>query len=298
MLNRLISYCVNHYHKDGNCASCANHCYSNDLDHSCYPCIKYIHRNNTTDRHYDCPNLIYNYVIKHAYRYASEIAYAIEYLSNFESVKHYQLWKVWSIGCGPCSEYFGLRYATEHIRIFQNKTIDFTGFDFNHSWNDVQNFIKESLDNNLKIENKNCFEHEDAPNLIILNYMLSDLCKRSTLKEVRSFMLSLCFKIQSLDNACVIINDIDFRTFNCRQPKYALDYMDVLANKLAILKDAKYEYNISKHYFHPQRVTEAIYGEQYPHSTLLWSIPRNVQHFAPFSICNSCQLIIVKASKS
>ena len=298
MLNHLISYCADHYAKDGKCRTCTKDCLCKETEHTCYSCIKYIHNNNTIDRHYDCPNLIYNYVIKHSYRYASEIAYAIKYLSNFESVKHYPLWKVWSIGCGPCSEYFGLRYATEHIRIFQNKTIDFTGFDFNHSWNDIQNFIKENLDNNLKIENKNCFEHEDAPNLIILNYMLSDLCKRSTLEEVRSFMLSLSSKIQSLENVCIIINDIDYRTFDFKQPKYALDYMDVLAKKLATLRDAKYKYNISKHYFHPQRGTNEIYGEQYPHSNLLWVILPEAQPFDPFSICNSCQLVIVKAPRS
>lgn len=298
MLNRLISYCVNQYHKDGNCESCTNHCYCNDLDHSCYPCIKYIHRNNTTDRHYDCPNLIYNYVIKHSYRYASEIAYAISYLSKFDSVKHYPQWKVWSIGCGPCSEYFGLRYATENTEVFQNRAIDFTGFDFNPSWENVQNFIKENIDENLKIENNNCFENEDTPNLIILNYMLSDLCKRSNPQEIRNFLLSLLSKIKSLENTSVIINDIDYRTFNCRYPRFALDYMDVLASMLMRLKDAKYEYKISKHYFHPQRVTEAVYGEQYPRSTLLWPISRNAQYFDPFSICNSCQLIIVKASKS
>lgn len=298
MLNRLISYCVNQYHKDGNCESCTNHCYCNDQDHSCYPCIKYIHRNNTTDRHYDCPNLIYNYVIKHSYRYASEIAYAVNYLRKFDSVKHYPQWKVWSIGCGPCSEYFGLRYATENTRVFQNRAIDFTGFDLNHSWENVQNFIKENIDENLKIKNNNCFESEDTPNLIILNYMLSDLCKRSNYRDVQNFLSSLLSKIKSLENTSVIINDIDYRTFNGDRPIYALDYMNVLANTLTKLKDAKYEYKVSKHYFHPQRVTEAIYGEQYPRSTLLWPISRKAQDFDPFSTCNSCQLIIVKASAS
>lgn len=123
MLNHLISYCADHYAKDGKCRTCTKDCLCKETEHTCYSCIKYIHNNNTIDRHYDCPNLIYNYVIKHSYRYASEIAYAIKYLSNFESVKHYPLWKVWSIGCGPCSEYFGLRYATEHIRIFQIKLL-------------------------------------------------------------------------------------------------------------------------------------------------------------------------------
>ena len=127
--------------------------------------------------------------------------------------------------------------------------------------------------------------------------MLSDLCKRSALGEVQSFMLSLLSKIQSLENVCIIINDIDYRTFDFKQPKYALDYMDVLAKRLATLRDAKYKYNISKHYFHPQRNTGATYGELYPFSKLLWTILSKALPFDPFSICNSCQLIIVKAPR-
>ena len=73
--------------------------------------------------------------------------------------------------------------------------------------------------------------------------------------------------------------------------------MHLLAKKLATLRDAKYKYNISKHYFHPQRNTGVTYGELYPSSDLLWTILPEAQYFDPFSICNSCQLIIVKAPR-
>ncbi len=295
MLNKLISYCADKYAKDGKCKTCGQQrclCENND-EKTCYSCIKHIHKVATVDRDYDCRNLIYNYVIKQSYKHASEIAYAVEYLSKFKFVVDYPYWKVWSIGCGPCSEYFGLRYATEHTNGLRNKPISFVGFDLIESWNDIHDYIKNNIDPNIRIFNKDCFECSESPNLIILNYMLSDYCKRAS-SNINDFMSKLIDKIEKLPEVCVIINDISYRSFD-NKCEYALDYMDDMETKLK-----KYPgYDISKHYFNPQRTTGETYGSKYSDDKLLWSMSPEIRtFFDPFSNCNSCQMIIAKTTRS
>ncbi len=294
MLNNLISYCASKYTKDGKCQTCNQQnclCEGNN-DNTCYSCIKHIHNISVTDRHYDCPNLIYNYVIKHSYRYASEIAYAIDRLNEF--ISDYPFLKVWSIGCGPCSEYFGLKYIAKHTEALRDKPISFTGFDFNVKWEDVNNYLTTKIDPNIKIYNNDCFECNESPNIIILNYMLSDFCKRSDHKETERFISNLVDKIKGLQEVCVIINDVFLLSFDKKSPKYVLDYMNDIESRL---KNDSNEYKISKHYFNPQRNTGVEYGEKYPQGQLLWNIPQDIKTvFDPFSNCNSCQLIIAKTT--
>lgn len=49
-----------------------------------------------------------NYVIKHFYRFASEIAYAFRSIFYLEKENWKDTINVVSLGCGPCSELYGI----------------------------------------------------------------------------------------------------------------------------------------------------------------------------------------------
>ena len=100
--NQLAEFCNEKYHRDEKCHDCPNEvCHD-----SCINCLENIHNVNTKDRTYNCSNIAYCYTCKYIYRYSSEIEHLLEtYINVFKKTKKLN---ICSIGCGPCSELFGL----------------------------------------------------------------------------------------------------------------------------------------------------------------------------------------------
>jgi hypothetical protein len=120
-----------------------------------------------------------------------------------------------SIGCGPCSEAFALdSFLTEIGYKYKNK-INFIGFDMNPVWEDVQNKVKECITQfPINIETKDCFEYIKSkpdfiyPNILILNYVLSDVYKHD---DIDIFIKNTVSDIinQMPDQSIIIVNDIN-----------------------------------------------------------------------------------------
>ena len=105
----LVQYCHENYNRPDRCEECPNDpCHS-----SCVACLDYVHRVKTQHRSYNCLNIINCYTCKYIYRYSTEIEFLLnKYVSVFKGKDKV---KLWSIGCGPCTELFGLyRFKTNN----------------------------------------------------------------------------------------------------------------------------------------------------------------------------------------
>ena len=77
------------------------------LRSDCYECLSKIHKVYNHDLHYSCDKILYNYVLKHQIRYASEIAWGYNIISRIR--KEFSPSPViYSIGCGPASELYAI----------------------------------------------------------------------------------------------------------------------------------------------------------------------------------------------
>lgn len=72
-LNTFIQYCIRHYKQPKNCSSCVNEKQCNNANNCYKVCIYKIHRFTNKTLHYNCPNMLNCYILKHFYRYSSEI---------------------------------------------------------------------------------------------------------------------------------------------------------------------------------------------------------------------------------
>ena len=73
----LINHCKQMYEDTPFCDTCPmTQCFKG-CRNDCYNCLAHIHRITTKDKHYTCEKITYNYILKHAHRYASEISWAV-----------------------------------------------------------------------------------------------------------------------------------------------------------------------------------------------------------------------------
>jgi len=291
-INQLVQFCLDEYKKTGRCVNCKNDCKCLDTD-DCYECLKYIHKINTNDRIYNCPNLIYNYVIKHIYRYSSEIECLFDAYEGFKGCKTF---KVCSIGCGPCSELFGLKQYITKNNI--QADFEYKGFDTNSYWNVIHHKISEIMGNTISFTNEDVFTYyeqhpDELPNVLILNYVLSDIVAFNRI-GVTDFITNLLNLFEKMPNSCLIINDINYyEKYTERIGTWrAVNYMNQIFEKLSTNEYFRYYKN--KHYFSAQNGTGLTYGVQHKNKRLTTNIIQKAYLYAPFEYCGSFQLFILK----
>ena len=121
--NELIRFCAEQYNNIAFCDECkmdfCRKCNTND----CYLCLQYIHSFSNKTDHYSCEKVTYNYILKHGYRYASEMAWAFLDVRDFFALE--QSLSIFSIGSGPSTELYGASI------IFRNYYLNYYGFDLN-----------------------------------------------------------------------------------------------------------------------------------------------------------------------
>lgn len=291
-INQLVEFCLEKYNKQGRCIDCKNDCKCIGTD-DCYLCLNYIHQINTLDRTYNCKNITYNYILKHFYRYSSEIE---RLFNSFESLKRVQYFKVASIGCGPCSELFGIKqfFANNNI----SPRFEYIGFDFNTQWNEIQNKIVEIFGEGIQFSNENIFAYyeqypDKLPNVLILNYVLSDIVKFNR-AGVEDFVNSLIDLFDKMPNSCIIINDISYyeRNLQNKGTWRAVNYMNYIYDSL--VNTEKVTYSKNKYYFVPQLGSGLTYGIRHQLKLLTSEVVSKAYLFSPFPYCGSFQLLIFK----
>ena len=206
-INQLVQYCNEQHSRDtsGRCANCPNE----DGCISCLQCLDHIHRIVTHDRTYNCPNIANCYTCKYIHKYSSEIEYLLKrYVAVFRNT---QLIRVCSIGCGPCSELFGL-HNFKRTNNF-NFQIEYKGFDLNRIWQPIHRKINDLFAFDTEFIYDDVFnyyqENDTLPNVLILNYLLSDILRTNTDVFLNDFINKLRGLYQKMPSSCLIVNDIN-----------------------------------------------------------------------------------------
>lgn len=162
MINELVEYCDIEFDQ-GN--PCNNHACA--APKNCVNCLAAIH--NGSGRDYDCNNMISHYVCTYIYKYSSEVAHLFRHFNNFQNMEQLD---ILSIGCGPCSDLF----AAHHT--FDEKEINYHGFDLNTRWQPVHNKIEDIFQNQQQVSPN--FHYQDVfqvfPNLNFNPNILTGVC--------------------------------------------------------------------------------------------------------------------------
>lgn len=295
LLYELVERC--HY-RNGNeitheqCVDCS---YGDDCPHNCLECLEYVHfpQKAPKPRTYDCAHMADCYYCKYSFRYASEIVYGLKQFADIREKKHL---KVMSVGCGPCTELAAIDYL-HRINELHYETLEFRGIDplrkvWKHIWGDIQNELGRGVrffDRNVLELVDIIIEHNWVPDLIIFQYVFSDMYKHHEQNDIEVFIEKLAtFLNEQTDKPIYILaNDINL------SGAYGggLDFFDILNERIEVGKISR-----KRHFKNSNRKGHFEYGEEYKTNALVFGdIPEEIGSlYQPFDSCASAQILIKK----
>lgn len=282
-INKLMQYCIQQYYAPKKCRSCVNGKQCNASENCYKVCIYKVHRIANKSLHYNCPNMLFCYIIKHFYRYASEIESIFE---QFFNTYHNHI-RVASIGCGPASEFYGITDFLENNTKCK-LTFDYTGLDIDDFWQPIWDYTQKNFQN-AKFIKSDFFEYyngHEFPEVVIVNYMLSDMAKYNS-DGINNFLDNLIGFLNAMPYGAIIINDINYEKDTTETAFGCLHYLYKNINSLPNIKihfRSFAKLPISRKYFGKRIADNSIRAK-------MIDIPFGIQ---PFDKCNSIQCIIIK----
>jgi len=285
MISEFLEFCKRNYNRDAECFDCKNNCPQTG---DCEKCLDLVHFGNG-DRKYNCINILNYYACKYLHKYSSEIGYVFN-LNELSDLKEYN---VLSIGCGPCTDFFGISDLIETKK--HNVQLNYLGIELNEDWGFAHNWIKANSQHNYKITYMDAYVllkkpekylGEFRPNVIIINYLISDLLKAGC--DVLEFMNLLetnLFRTLST-STYIIINDYN-RGLSANDPRTYYDQFETIISSNSKVRIAKchFKHNIKR--YHP-------YHYQHPQNEILFPLMPIIHNFHPWNFCSSAQLLIKK----
>jgi len=190
-----------------------------------------------------------------------------------------------SIGCGPCTELVTFEEYCKRNSIQIPYT--YRGFDLEYNWTELQGVARQYAFNpdNIFFEHTDVFdyyEHNDKPNVIVLNYLLSNILKNSPL-YIGEFVDNLCKLFESLPYGILLINDINH--YNVRDNHIERIRKNFIKDNYNAFK---YHFVNTTKYFYP-------YGIQLSRNNLLFNVPNDIiSRYNTSTECHSAQLIVTK----
>lgn len=288
MLNKLVNLCNNRYQSNG-CEDCS---YGIHCPNNCETCLKYCHYPQIApaDRKYDCKRMADFYVCKYAHKYTSELIYAFSQLRDLQTKSHLN---VLSIGCGPCTDLLALDYLANQGK-YSFSTIDYRGVEINTDvWNNIYNDIinmKPWLWSFKTIPQDICnyiavlLQQSWKPDLIVMQYVFSDMQKHTASQLINSMIHSLAQYIDSCDrNTYVVCNDINLTT----NMGGGREYFDQLYCQL-YPQATQHKY----HFYNSNKQNHFEYGDEYRSNTLIIQPGNELDRYQPYKTCASAQMII------
>lgn len=276
--------------KHEQCVDCS---YGKSCPRNCQRCLQYVHFPNSAPepRKYDCPHMADCYYCKYAYRYASEIVYGLKLFADIRKKKEL---KIMSVGCGPCTELAAVDYLKEsgilNFEKLQYRGIDPLGSVWSCIWKDIKNYFGDGI----KFYQKDILELVDViiegnwiPDVLIFQYVFSDMYKHSNEEEIIQFIDKLAFFLNSCAENSIYIfcNDINLST----QYGGGREFFDILESKISEPKIVQRRYfrNMNKNSYYK-------YGIEYKKSELIFDdISAEIKNvYNPFESCASAQIFI------
>lgn len=259
----------------------------------CKKCLEYVHypEKNFEHRKYDCTHMADTYYCKYAFRYASEIVYGLKRCMYITSIT--SKLRVMSIGCGPCTELAAIDYMREKEKLKYSE-LEFYGIDISGDvWNLIWNDIKQIYGDNVRIFKENVFKFVDeilekdwVPDLIILQYVFSDMRKKFNDEEIKKFIQKLADFINTHNEKTIYVlgNDINL-SINYQGGR---EYFDILYEKI---KGAKKK---PMHFLNANKENHFEYGKEYKDNKLIFNeISEDIKiNYNPFDSCASAQILI------
>lgn len=304
MLDTILSKCDERYEKP-ECGECMDCTYKEYCPGDCEVCLDYIHNPshspvNAPERKYDCVHMADVYACKYSCRYTSEIIYALKRCKDLRNVDEL---KVLSFGCGPCTDLFAIDYLHSQDELKYGE-LEYRGVDYSRDvWKNIHRDIKQFENSERKIR----FFYQDAcelitliergnwvPNLIVFQYVFSDMQKHTDEKDIKYFMDTFAryFNEKVSSNTYIILNDINLG----RDYGGGREYFDQLLRKLrdSISRKGRFCNDNSRSEYYPRGYT---YGEnsdgEFPQNENFFDI-RKWKKYSPFDTCASAQMIIKK----
>lgn len=261
--------------------------------HDCQKCLEAVHfpREDRPHREYDCPHMADCYFCKYVYKYASEVVYG---LSSFTGLRGKPKLKVMSVGCGPCTDLVGIDFLLQEGWL-QCSEIQYLGIDpLSSVWGPVWRDISDYMGSRVRIYPVDIFSFMDdfirqswVPDLIIFQYVFSDMVKNSERSQILQFIDDMAFFINSHveEPIHILCNDInlDIERMGGRE------LFDRLESRIEGKKRAA-----RMHFDNSTRPRHYDYGQQYQDNRLVFeSIPDEIiGRYNPFLSCASAQMLI------
>ena len=284
-LDHFLQYCDDQYTNSMPCqcgALCTNSNFCQGQQTNCYACIRRVHSYRNKTVHYNCEKQVYYYVLKHTYRFGAEIFFEFNRLRN--DISTWQEIKIASIGCGPCSELFG---SLSFWRTLGKADSDyhFRGFDTEQLWAPIMNQVNNCFANaDVHAECQDAFAYYNSPeeraDVIILNYMLSDMKKFNGV-QYQNFLANLITLIRQKQPRYLLVNDI------CLCISLAAS-----RELLVALKGSGIHYRgiaLQYHYYNP---SIGLWGHKTDKLPFAMTDATIVNKYNPFSEVNSIQTLI------
>ncbi len=211
-LNQYLRWCDDRYTNLPHCncgEGCTNQNYCKGLQLDCYACIKRVHDYHNHSVHYNCVKMLYYYVLKHGYRFGSEVYYLFHALRRV--IDKWDQVYIASIGCGPCTELFGALSKWRKLGK-PDTAFHFRGYDLEPMWRDLMSFVPTIFTGpDVLISYSDAITGlmglDEPLNIVILNYMLSDMLKFDE-DSFDTFLSAFCDLIQNKRPRFILVNDI------------------------------------------------------------------------------------------
>lgn len=297
LINDLIYECDERYSQNKDSCQC-EYCKCETCNESnCAECLRKIHypEKDSEKRTYDCVNMADYYYCRYSYRYASEVVYG---LRQFRDIMKLDTLKVMSVGCGPCTELVAIDYLHQNGEL-NYKKLEFRGIDpLKNMWKYIWEDIDEHYQGQVKFYERDILELVDIivekkwiPDLIIFQYVFSDMYKKNSAEKIRRFIDKLAkFLNEQIGKSIYILaNDANIGM------KYegGRDFFDILEKKINEPKIMR-RYHFNNDY----RPTHYDYGEEYEDNGIYFEIPAHIKEkYDSIDSCASAQVLIKKTVK-
>lgn len=211
-LKKFLIWCDHEYQASspcncGNLCSNMNYCQGNAVN--CYNCIKRVHNVYNRTIHYNCSKMVLCYFMKHFLRFRAETIILLNEIRDY-LIQQQDLY-VTSIGCGPCTELFGSVFIWRYLDK-QDEYFHYRGFDTAQIWNPIMIKVQSLFEKaDIKTLPQDAFvyyhDSEERIDIIILNYMLSDM-KKFNSSHFNSFLSNFVGLVRSKKPRYILINDV------------------------------------------------------------------------------------------